>query len=103
MARYWDRPQLFEVESKLGYDFELIPGDRRGCQKFYWNQQCFPVDQLGHGRLQVLLKSYSHAEEDNRKGVGLSFLLPANYGGLLRAMQPFHEAVGGWIESCRAG
>ena len=73
MARCWDRPQLFEVASELGYDFELIPGGRRGCQNFAWNPQCFPVEELGHGRLQVLLKSYSHADEDDRKDVGLSF------------------------------
>jgi len=82
VARCWDRPQLFEVASELGNDFELMPGDRRCCQKFTWNSQCFPVDELGQGRLQALLKSRTHAEEDEGKGVGPSFLLPAHYGSL---------------------
>jgi len=82
MARCWDWPQLFEVASELGNEFELIPGSRHSCQKFAWNPQCFPVDELGHGRLQVLLKTCSHVEEDKGKGIGPSFLLPAHYGGL---------------------
>ena len=82
MARCWDRPQFFEVASELGNDFELIPGGRRCCQKFAWNPLCFPLNELGHGRLQVLLKSCLHAKEDEGKGVGPSFLLPAHYGGI---------------------
>ena len=82
VARCWDRPQLYEVASELGNDFELIPGGRRCYQKFAWNPQCFAVDELGHGRLQVLLKSSTHAEEDEGNGVGPSFLIPAHYGGL---------------------
>jgi len=82
MARCSDRPQLLEVVSELGNDFELIPGGRRCCQNFAWNPQCLPVYELSHGRLQVLLKSCSYAEEDEGKGVGPSFLIPAHFDGL---------------------
>jgi len=70
VARCWDRPHLFEVASELGNDLELITGGKRCCQKFAWNSQHFFVDKLGHGRLQVLLESRTHAEENEGKGIG---------------------------------
>jgi len=82
MARRWDRPQLLEVASELGNDLRWITGGRRCCQKFAWNPQSFSVDELGYGRLQVLLKSRTHAEEDEGKGIGPTFLRLAHYGGL---------------------
>ena len=57
VARCWDWPQFFEVASELGKDLKLITGGRLCCQKFAWNPQRFSVDEFGHGRLQVLLKS----------------------------------------------
>ena len=46
------------------------------------NSQRFPLDELGHGSLQVHLKSCSHSEEDEGKSLGPTFLPPAHYGGL---------------------
>ena len=73
---------MFEVTSEFGNDLKLVRGSRRCCQKITWNSQRFPLDELGHGCLEVHLKSRSHSEEDGGKGVGPTFLFPEYYGGL---------------------
>ena len=43
-------------------------------QKFAWNPQWFSVDELGHGRLQVLFEGRTNAEEDEGDGFGPTLL-----------------------------
>ena len=102
VARRRDRPQLLEVAAGLCYELRWISGGGRCCKKFAWNTQWFSVDQLGHGRLQVLLKGSTHAEEHEGEGFGPTLLRSAHYGGLECPMHPLHKAIGGWVESRRA-
>ena len=95
VARCRDRPQFFEVASELGNDLQWISRGRRCCQKFDWNPQRFYVNELGHGRLQVLFKGCTYAEEDEGESVGPTLLRSTHYGGLECWMHPLHEAVGG--------
>lgn len=82
VAHCWERPQLVEVASELVNDLELITGGCQCCQKFAWIPQRFSVDELGHGRLQIFLKSRTHAEENEAKVIGPKFLRPAHNGGI---------------------
>ena len=74
----------------------------RCCQKLAWNAQWFSVDELGHGRLQVLFKGRAHAEEDEGKRFGPALLCSAHYSSLESSVHPLHKAIGGRMESRRA-
>jgi hypothetical protein len=96
-------PQLLEVAAELRNEIRWISGGGRCCQKLSWNAQWFSVDELGHGRLQVLYKGRAHTEEDEGKRFGPTLLCSAQYGSLASSMHPLHKTIGGRMESRRAG
>jgi hypothetical protein len=78
----WEWPQLLEMASELGNELRWIPGGGRCCQKFAWNTQWFPVNELRHGRLQVFFKGRAHSEEEEGESFSPTLLRSAHYGGL---------------------
>jgi len=103
VTRRRDGPQLLEVVAELRNELRWISGGGRCCQKLAWNAQWFSVDELGHGRLQVLFKGRAHAEEDQWKRFGPTLLCSAHYSSLESSVHPLHKTIGGRMESRHAG
>jgi hypothetical protein len=94
---------LIEVVAELRNELRWISGGGRCRKKIFWIAQWFSVDELSHGRLQVLFKGRAHAEEDEGKRFDPMLLCSAYYSSHEGSVHPLHKSIGGRMESRRAG